>query len=55
MSNDKEDKRMNTTIKRPTTPAESLKQSFKEVKLIQEGKLPKKSWRELYNELKNEK
>ncbi|MCZ8512425.1 hypothetical protein O9H85_08255 [Paenibacillus filicis] len=44
-----------TAVKRPTTPAESLKESMKQMKLIQEGKLPKKTWWELRNKLKNDK
>lgn len=35
---------MDTAIKRPCTPSESLAQSLKEMKLMREGKLPKKSW-----------
>jgi hypothetical protein len=33
---------------------ENLKQAMIEVKLIREGKLPKKTWQELYQELKEE-
>jgi hypothetical protein len=36
------------------TVAESLEQSLKEMKLMREGKLPKKTWRELMEELNNE-
>ncbi|WP_157737954.1 hypothetical protein [Aneurinibacillus soli] len=34
------------------TPAESLKQALKEMKLMREGKLPKKPWDEFYKEIK---
>ena len=34
--------------------AESLEESLKEVKLMREGKLPKKSWREMFKELKED-
>lgn len=37
--------------KRPCTPLESLAQSLKEMKLMRESKLPKKSWWELKAEL----
>ncbi|WP_206459464.1 hypothetical protein [Anaerovorax sp. IOR16] len=36
------------------TVRESLIESCKEVKLMREGKLPKKTWKELRAELKNE-
>ena len=35
------------------TPYESLEQSFKEMKLMREGKLKKKSWDELKEEINN--
>jgi hypothetical protein len=44
---------MNATIQRPCSISESLVQSCKEVQLIREGKLPKKTWKELKEELKN--
>jgi hypothetical protein len=31
------------------TPAESLEESLKQMKLMREGKLPKKTWDELFN------
>lgn len=34
---------------------ESLEESLKEVKLIKEGKIKPKSWRDLLNELKKDK
>ncbi|MDD5935549.1 MAG: hypothetical protein PUC65_08340 [Clostridiales bacterium] len=43
---------MNATVTRPCTVQESLIQSCKEVKLMQEGKLPKKTWKEFYEERK---
>ena len=41
-------------MKRPCTIKESIKQSLKEVKLIKEGKLPKRNWRDLLKELEKE-
>lgn len=40
------------TMERPTTILQSLEESFKEVKLIREGKLSKKTWRQLREERK---
>ena len=43
----KEDDVMNaqvTSIERHCTIRESISESFKEIKLMQEGKLPKKTW-----------
>jgi len=54
MERKKEEPRMNV-VARPQSPAQSLKESLKEMKLIREGKKQGKSWRTLYNELKNEK
>lgn len=34
---------------------ESLKESLKEVKLMKQGKIKTKSWKELYKELKDDK
>lgn len=39
--------------KRYCSVYESLKESFKEVKLHKEGKIQLKTWDELYEELKN--
>lgn len=36
------------------TIQESIIESFKEVKLMREGKLPKKSWRDFMNEHKSQ-
>lgn len=62
MSEDKENQRqtepseeadaMNVTIERYCPISESIIESCKEVKLIREGKLPKKTWKELREELK---
>jgi hypothetical protein len=42
---------MNTnTLQRPCTILQSIEESFNEVKLIREGKLPKKTWKELREE-----
>jgi len=37
---------------RHCTPLESLEQSLKEIKLMREGKMPKKTWNELKEENK---
>ena len=34
---------------------ESLKESIEEMNLMREGKLPKKSWREIMEEIRNDK
>lgn len=47
-------KKMNATVKRPNTPAESLKQSLIEMKLIRDGKQKAKTWKELREELKRD-
>ena len=39
--------------KRPCSPAESLKESFKEMKLMREGKMKKQTWDEYVHELRN--
>lgn len=38
------------TLQRPCTILQSIEESFNEVKLIREGKLPKKTWKELREE-----
>lgn len=43
-----------TEIKRPCTPSESLVQSLKEVSLIRQGKMKKRTWEELKRELNKE-
>ena len=42
-----------TLDERYCTIQESVIESFKEVKLMREGKLPKKSWKDFMNEHKN--
>jgi len=39
---------------RPCTVKESIEQSLKEVKLIKEGKLPKRNWDDFMKELEKE-
>ncbi|WP_165452703.1 hypothetical protein [Paenibacillus thalictri] len=51
---DKESENMNSVVKRPNTPAESLKESIEQVKLMREGKLPKKSWWDYIKEQKRD-
>lgn len=41
------------TIGRYCSVYESLEGSLKEIKLIKQGKVKTKSWKELYNNLKN--
>lgn len=58
--NDKKEKareeiRMDTTVKRPCTPSQSLAQSLREMNSMREGKLKKRTWRELRADLKKEK
>ncbi|WP_171903827.1 hypothetical protein [Cellulosilyticum sp. I15G10I2] len=45
---------MNQPVERYCTIEESLRESMKEVKLMREGKLPKRSWAESMKELKEE-
>lgn len=45
---------MNATVQRPCSISESIIQSCKEVQLMRQGKLPKKTWKELKEELKKE-
>lgn len=42
------------TSQRYCSVYESLEESLKEVKLIKEGKIQPKSWKELYNDLKKD-
>lgn len=55
MSNKKEESEMNAmmNIERPCTVSESIKQSGQELKLMREGKIPKHSWREFRQQMKN--
>jgi hypothetical protein len=45
---------MNTTTKKPYNLTEALAQSLQEVKLMREGKLPKRSWKAFANKMRNE-
>lgn len=51
----KEEKNMEAIIKRPCTVLESLEESLKEMQLMRQGKLPKKSWKEFRKELQEER
>lgn len=46
---------MNATVQRPCSVSESIVQSCKEIKAMREGTLPKKSWKDLREELKKTK
>jgi hypothetical protein len=48
----KEEKDMNTVVERYCSVAESLEESLKQMKLMREGKLPKKTWDEMRVERK---
>ena len=48
-----DDMNITTLDERYCTVQESIIESFKEVKLMHEGKLPKKSWKDFMNEHKN--
>lgn len=48
-----EDNKMETAIKRPCSPVQSLKQSIKEMFMIRRGELPKRTWAELKKELES--
>ena len=41
-------------LERPCTISESIKQSCQEVKLMREGKIPKRSWREFKQRMEAE-
>lgn len=47
---------MNVTmnVERPCTIMESIIQSCKEVTLMREGKIPKRSWKEFKQQMQNE-
>jgi hypothetical protein len=51
----KGDDEMNIAIERPCSISDSLKQACEEVKLIRNGVLPKKSWKDFQKELNSEK
>ena len=52
----KEESEMNATLgmERPCTILESIKQSCQEVKLMREGKISKRSWREFKQRMETE-
>lgn len=52
----KEESDMSATMnmERPCTILESLGKSCQEVKLMREGKIPKRSWKDLKNRMKKE-
>lgn len=54
--NEKEESEMNATINivRPCSIAESIKQSCQEVKLMREGKIPKRSWNDFTKRMEKE-
>jgi len=41
-------------LERPCTISESIKQSCQEVKLMREGKIPKRSWKEFKQRMEAE-
>ena len=47
---------MNATmnVERPCSISESIKQSCQEVKMMREGKIPKRSWQEFRQRMKDE-
>ena len=51
-----EELKMNATMnfERPCTISESIQQSCQEVKLMREGKIPKRSWQEFRQRMKEE-
>lgn len=53
-TNDKGDGNMSPSIERYCTIEESIKESAKEVKLMREGKLPKRNWRDMFKELRED-
>lgn len=51
---DKSSTNKKESVERDCTVQESLKQSLRELKLIRQGKLKAKPWRELFDELNAE-
>ncbi len=47
-------KNMNAVVERYCTVSESLEESLKQMKLIREGNLPKRTWKELKKEIEND-
>lgn len=41
-------------MERPCTIVESIKQSCQEVKLMREGKIPKRSWKDFRQQMEDE-
>lgn len=52
MGKEKRGKGMDVIIKRPCTPAESLKESLQQMKDMRKGKIPKKTWEDYLREKK---
>lgn len=52
----KEESEMNAVmnIERPCAISESIKRSCQEVKLMRDGKIPKRSWREFKEQMQDE-
>lgn len=50
-----EEKHMDAVVERYCPISESLEESLKQMKLIREGKLPKKTWKDFKKELQDEK
>ena len=55
-TNKKEESEMNAVMDtaRPCTITESIKQSCQEVKLMREGKIPKRSWNDFKQRMEKE-
>lgn len=51
---DKGDGNMSPSIERYCTIEESIKESAKEVKLMREGKLQKRNWRDAFEKLRED-
>lgn len=51
---DKEEKEMEAFIQEKSSVRESIIESLKEVELMRQGKLPKKTWREIMKEIREE-
>ena len=51
---DKGDKNMDITVERYCSITESLEESLRQMKLIREGKLPKKTWKEFKKEIEGQ-
>lgn len=51
---DKEEKEMEAFIQEKSSVRESIIESLKEVELMRQGKLPKKTWREIMKKIREE-